>query len=62
MQQLFSHHFLQLILRLLDPFSIIAVHHKDETLCVLEVMAPQRSETKNKLVKKVLGSNCTVFL
>jgi hypothetical protein len=42
----FSHHFLELILRLLDPFSIVAVHHKDETLGVLEVMAPQWSETE----------------
>jgi hypothetical protein len=46
MPRLFSHHFLELILRLLDPFSIIAVHHKDEALCVLEVMAPQWSETE----------------
>lgn len=35
-------HLLEFISRLLDPLPVIAVHHKDEALSVLEVVPPQR--------------------
>lgn len=37
-------HPVEFIPRLANTIAIIAVHNKDETLCVLEVVSPQRSD------------------
>lgn len=37
-----SHHFLQLVLGLCHPLSVVAIHHEYESLRVLEVVFPQR--------------------
>ena len=40
---IFAQHFLKLFRGLSDTFAIVRVDHKDETLGVLKVMAPQRT-------------------
>jgi len=37
-------HLLELFCGLADAITIVAVHHEDETLCVLEVVTPQRTD------------------
>ena len=37
-------HAVQLVARLADAVAVVAVHHKDQALRVLEVVAPQRAD------------------
>lgn len=39
-------HLLQLLVGLVDTLPIVGVDHKDQTLCVLEIVAPQGTDLK----------------
>lgn len=43
-QLIFVEHSLQLLPSLNDTVAIVAVNHEDDTLCILEVMPPKRSD------------------
>ena len=43
-QLVLSEHSVELVPGLGYPLSVVAVHHEDESLSVLEVMSPQRSD------------------
>ena len=43
-QLVFLQHLLQLVVRLADPLSVVGVDDEDESLGVLEVVAPQRAD------------------
>ena len=49
-------HSVQLVPGFTNTVTIVAVNHKDETLCVLEVVSPQRSDLKAQLMGVKLGS------
>lgn len=44
LQLLLLHHLSELLSRLCYSLSVVAVHHEDQTLCVLEVVSPQRTD------------------
>ncbi len=41
-------HPVQLVASLPDTVPIIAIHHKDQPLCVLEVVSPQRADLQQR--------------
>ena len=40
---------MKLIPRLADTVAVVAVHHEDQTLCVLEVVPPQRPDLQQRV-------------
>lgn len=45
-------HAVQLITRLANAIAIIGVDHKDQALCVLEVVAPERADLRRGTCRK----------
>lgn len=39
-------HAVQLVARLADAIAVVAVDHEDQTLCVLEIVPPQRADLR----------------
>lgn len=60
---LLAEHLLQLLSSLPDTLAIVAVHHEDEALSILEVVAPERAVASASVVpmKAIVGArrNCT---
>lgn len=56
---IFTQHFLQLLIRFRDTFTIVTVNDENQPLSILEVVAPKRTNLKKERRKKERIRKCS---